>query len=125
MEKAFDGVVGHRIIAQALRAFGIPKIMMMAIQHYTLVGSAYVEVTGRADILKTIKTSSEQGDPFQYSLPYCHGTSKHIFGLLFSGIDLLHRGGGHCWPPFICIQMTISHVWYLKQLTISANPVPI
>jgi hypothetical protein len=39
MEKAFDRV-GHQIIVQALRAFGVPEIMIMAIQHYTLVGFA-------------------------------------------------------------------------------------
>jgi hypothetical protein len=62
MEKAFDRV-GHKIIVQALRAFGVPEIMIMAIQHYTLVGFAYVEVNGRAGILITIKTGSGQGDP--------------------------------------------------------------
>jgi hypothetical protein len=62
MEKAFDRV-GHHIIVQALRAFGVPEIMIMAIQHYTLVGFAYVEVNGRAGILIPIKTGSGQGDP--------------------------------------------------------------
>jgi hypothetical protein len=62
MEKAFDRV-GHHIIVQALRAFGVPEIMIMAIQHYTLVGYAYVEVNGRPGILITIKTGSGQGDP--------------------------------------------------------------
>jgi hypothetical protein len=45
MEKAFDRV-RHHIIVQALRAFGVPEIMIMAIQHYTLVGYAFVEVNG-------------------------------------------------------------------------------
>jgi hypothetical protein len=62
MEKAFDRV-GHHIIVQALRAFGVPEIMIMAIQHYMLVGLAYMEVDGRAGILITIKTGSSQGDP--------------------------------------------------------------
>ncbi len=35
----------------------------MAIQHYTLVGFAYIEVNGRSGILITIKTGSGQGDP--------------------------------------------------------------
>ncbi len=74
MEKAFDRV-GHHIIVQALRAFGVPEIMIMAIQHYTLVGYVYVEVNGRPGILITIKTGSGQGDPlssiqvFYSSLP--------------------------------------------------------
>jgi hypothetical protein len=51
------------IIVQALRAFGVPEIMIMAIQHYTLVGYAFVEVNGRSGILITIKTGSGQGDP--------------------------------------------------------------
>jgi hypothetical protein len=62
MEKAFDRV-SHAIIIQALRAFGVPEIMVQAISHYTLVGYAYVEVNGRKGILITIKTGSGQGDP--------------------------------------------------------------
>jgi hypothetical protein len=37
--------------------------MIMAIQHYTLVGYAFVEVNGRSGILISIKTGSSQGDP--------------------------------------------------------------
>jgi hypothetical protein len=37
--------------------------MAMAIQHYTLVGFAYVQVNCRKSILVTIKTGSSQGDP--------------------------------------------------------------
>ncbi len=62
MEKAFDRV-GHAVIIQALRAFGVPEIMVQAISQYTLVGYAYVEVNGRRGILITIKTGSGQGDP--------------------------------------------------------------
>jgi hypothetical protein len=62
MEKAFDRV-GHAIITQALRAFGVPEIMIQAIRQYTLVGYPYVEVNGRRGILITIKTGSGQGDP--------------------------------------------------------------
>jgi hypothetical protein len=62
MEKAFDRV-GHAVIVQALRAFGVPEIMVQAISQYTLVGYAYVEVNGRRGILITIKTGSGQGDP--------------------------------------------------------------
>jgi hypothetical protein len=62
MEKAFDRV-GHKVIVQALRAFGVPEIMIQAIKHYTLVGYAYVEVNGRRGLLITIKTGSGQGDP--------------------------------------------------------------
>jgi hypothetical protein len=64
MEKAFDRV-GHTVIVQALRAFGVPEIMIQAIKHYTLVGYAYVEVNGRRGLLITIKTGSGQGVPFQ------------------------------------------------------------
>jgi hypothetical protein len=63
MEKACGRVV-HHIIVQALRAFGVPEIMIMGIQHYTFVGFGYVEVTGRIGLLITIKTGSGQGDPF-------------------------------------------------------------
>ncbi len=54
MEKAFDRV-GHAVIIQALRAFGVPEIMVQAVSQYTLVGYAYVEVNGRRGILITIK----------------------------------------------------------------------
>jgi hypothetical protein len=50
---------------QTLCAFGDPEIIIMAIQHITPVGIAYVhvEVNGSAGILITIKTSSGQVDP--------------------------------------------------------------
>jgi len=62
IEKAFDRV-SHKIIIQALRAFGVPEIAIMAIQHYSLAGFAYVEVNGRKGILISVKTGSGQGDP--------------------------------------------------------------
>ena len=62
IEKAFDNV-GHKIIVQALRAFGVPEIMVQALKQYTLVGLARVEVNGRQGLLITIKTGSGQGDP--------------------------------------------------------------
>jgi hypothetical protein len=66
MENAFDRV-GHCILVQALRAFGVPEIMIMAIQHYTLVGFAYIEVNGRASILIIIKDRQwARGPSFQY-----------------------------------------------------------
>jgi hypothetical protein len=62
-EKAFDQVEHHFII-QAFGAFGVPEIMIiMAIQYYTLVGFACVEVNGRKGLLITIKTGGAQGDP--------------------------------------------------------------
>jgi hypothetical protein len=62
IEKAFDRV-GHKIILDALRAFGVPEIAVSALQHFTLVGYAYVEVNGKKGIVITIKTGSGQGDP--------------------------------------------------------------
>jgi exonuclease III len=62
IEKAFDNV-GHSVITQALRAFGIPEIMIQALRQYTLVGFARVEVNGRRGILVTIRTGTGQGDP--------------------------------------------------------------
>ena len=62
IEKAFDKV-SHSVITQALRAFGVPEIMIQAIRQYTLVGFARVEVNGRQGILITIRTGSGQGDP--------------------------------------------------------------
>jgi hypothetical protein len=35
----------------------------MAIQHYSLIGYAYVEVNGRKGLLITVRTGSGQGDP--------------------------------------------------------------
>jgi hypothetical protein len=89
MEKAFDRV-GHQIIVQALRAFGVPEIMIMAIQHYTLVGFAYVEVNGRAGILITIKTGSGQGDPLS-SILFLIATEP-LNRILATGFqDLMYR----------------------------------
>jgi retron-type reverse transcriptase len=62
IEKAFDRV-SHTSIIQALRAFGVPEIMIMAIQHNSLTGFAYVEVNGKKGLLITVKTGSGQGDP--------------------------------------------------------------
>jgi hypothetical protein len=62
IEKAFDRI-GHKVIVQALRAFGIPELLIQAFRQYTLVGYAKVEVNGRRGILITIKTGSGQGDP--------------------------------------------------------------
>jgi len=62
IEKAFDRV-SHKIIVDSLRAFGIPEITISAIQHFTLVGYAYVEVNGRKGLVITIRTGSGQGDP--------------------------------------------------------------
>jgi len=62
IEKAFDRV-SHKLIVQALREFGIPEIMIMAIQKYTLVGYVQIEVNGRMGRMFVIKIGSGQGDP--------------------------------------------------------------
>jgi len=62
IEKAFDRV-SHKIILDALRAFGVPEITISALQRFALVGYAYVEVNGRKGLVITIKTGSGQGDP--------------------------------------------------------------
>ena len=62
IEKAFDRV-GHKIILDALRAFGVPEITICAIQRFTLIGFAYVEVNGKKGLIITIRTGSGQGDP--------------------------------------------------------------
>jgi hypothetical protein len=56
--------VSHKIILDALRAFGVPEITISALQSFALVGYAYVEVNGRKGLVITIKTGSGQGDPF-------------------------------------------------------------
>jgi hypothetical protein len=48
-----------------MRAFGIPEITIMAIQHYSLIGFAYVEVNGKKGLLITVKTG---GPHLKYSL---------------------------------------------------------
>ncbi len=62
IEKAFNRV-SHKIILDALRAFGVPEITISALQRFALVGYAYVEVNGRKGLVITIKTGSGQGDP--------------------------------------------------------------
>jgi hypothetical protein len=39
IEKAFDRL-SHTIIIQALRAFGVPELVIQALQNYVLVGMA-------------------------------------------------------------------------------------
>jgi hypothetical protein len=62
IEKAFDRL-SHTIIVQALRAFGVPELLIQALRNYVLVGMARVEVNGRKGILITVRTGSGQGDP--------------------------------------------------------------
>jgi hypothetical protein len=62
IEKAFDRI-SHAMILQALRAFGIPELLIQALQNYVLVGMVRVEVNGRKGILITVRTGSGQGDP--------------------------------------------------------------
>jgi len=46
IENAF-AKVSHKIITQSLRAFGIPELIIQALQQYTLIGYAKVEVNGK------------------------------------------------------------------------------
>ena len=62
IEKAFDRI-GHAVIIQALRLFGVPERTILALTNLTLTGMARVEVNGKQGILITIKTGSGQGDP--------------------------------------------------------------
>ncbi len=62
IEKAFDRM-SHCSIVQALCAFGVPEITIMAIQCFSLIGFAYVEVNGKKGVLITVRTGSGQGDP--------------------------------------------------------------
>jgi hypothetical protein len=55
--------VSHCSIVQALRAFGVPEITITAIQCFSLIGFAYVEVNGKKGVLITVRTGSGQGDP--------------------------------------------------------------
>jgi hypothetical protein len=62
IEKAFY-IASHCSIIKALLAFGVPEITIMAIQFFTLIGFAYVEVNAKKGILITVWTGSGQGDP--------------------------------------------------------------
>jgi hypothetical protein len=55
--------VSHCSITQALHAFGVPEITIMAIQFFSLIGFAYIELNGKKGILITVRTGSGQGDP--------------------------------------------------------------
>jgi hypothetical protein len=48
IEKAFDWVE-HHIILQVLRAFGLPEIMIMTLQHYAAVGFTFCKVNDRKE----------------------------------------------------------------------------
>jgi hypothetical protein len=75
IEKAFNRI-SHAVIRQALRAFGIPELLIQALQNYALVGIARVEVNGKKGILITVKTGSGQGDPLSSIVPNWLGTSE-------------------------------------------------
>jgi hypothetical protein len=91
-EKSFNHV-GNRIIMQALRDFWGPEIMITAtIHHYTLLGFAYVEVTGRKGMVITIKTSSTV-DKVNHSLSHCHRALKSSPGNSIYGVNK-HSGRG-------------------------------
>jgi hypothetical protein len=62
IEKAFDRV-SHISIIQALRAFGVPEIIVMAIQHYSLIGYAYVEVNGKMGFSSQSGQDQGKGTP--------------------------------------------------------------
>jgi hypothetical protein len=62
IEKAFDQI-SNAINLQALRVFGIPELLIQALQNYILVGMARVEVNGTKGILITVRMGSGQGDP--------------------------------------------------------------
>ncbi len=89
IEKAFD-CIGHAVIVQALRAFGVPEILIQALRHYTLVGYAQVEVNGRRRILITIRTGSGQGDPL----------SSILFLI---GLEPLNRLIANCFPNLMYV----------------------
>jgi hypothetical protein len=73
----------------------------MAIQHYTLVGYAYVEVNGRAGILITIKTGSGQGDPLS-SILFLIATEplNKLLASLFPDIMYISEEGVTVGPVF-------------------------
>jgi hypothetical protein len=89
IEKAFNRI-GHAVIVQALRAFGVPEILIQALRHYTLVGYAKVEVNGRKGILITIRTGSGQGDPL----------SSILFLI---GSEPLNRLIANCFPNLVYV----------------------
>ena len=97
IEKAFDKV-GHKVIVQALRAFGIPETIVQALRQYTLVGFAKVEVNGRQGIIITIRTGSGQGDPLSSILfllasePLNRALIKKHSTLVYTTNEGLHPG---------------------------------
>jgi len=97
IEKAFDRV-SHISIIQALRAFGVPEITIMAIQHYSLTGFAYVEVNGKKGLLITVRTGSGQGDPISSILfllatePLNRALAQNYRNLMYSTVGNLTIG---------------------------------
>jgi len=62
LDKAFDRV-GNKIIPDTFQAFEVPEITIGAIQRFTLVVFAFVEVNVKTGLVITIPTGSGQGDP--------------------------------------------------------------
>jgi len=90
--------VSHISIIQALRAFGVPEITIMAIQHYSLTGFAYVEVNGKKGLLITVRTGSGQGDPISSILfllatePLNRALAQNYRNLMYSTVGNLTIG---------------------------------
>jgi hypothetical protein len=76
--------------------------MIMALQHYMLVGFAFVEVNGKGGILITIKTVSGQGNPLSSNIFLIATKPLHTSSCLLFGANALPRRRGHCWPSSIC-----------------------
>jgi len=88
IENAFSKV-SHTIITQSLRSFGIPEILISALEQYTLIGYAKVEVNGKTGVIFIIKTGSGQGDPLSAVLyliatePCNRALIKHCENILY------------------------------------------
>jgi hypothetical protein len=91
----------------------IPEIMIQAIQHYTLLSIAYVEVKGRCGILITIKKGSGQGYPLSSILfliasePLNRLFAKAILHLMYitmegATVGLLLYADNNLTPPSNC-----------------------
>jgi hypothetical protein len=79
--------VGHHIL-QAPRVFGVPDIIIMAIQQHKLVGFAYVELIAKRESLLPSKQVVDKVTQFPASVPHFCRAPQQAPSNYISGADV-------------------------------------
>jgi hypothetical protein len=92
--KAFNRVV-HYIILQSHRALGVPEIMIIEIQHYTITGFLMWKLWMKKP---HYNRQQSRGSPINHFIPQCHGTPGPSSGNSIPGTCAQCRWKSH-WCP--------------------------